>query len=508
MFLKSKWRNLSIKKKIFLWSSLIIIISFTLLYICMYFFMPRVYEVYKVNNINEKIRELKSQLEKDENIDINELLDEFSYKNNLDILLVSKDENNLINKIIYSSFREGANEPNKIPFLYSHVQYERFKSFQKYSNDINLGGSIATDKFVYGLISKNESLNIDEIVYVKSLNNAYHMIVHFPVSPENEASDSIALFLPFAIFAIVIIAFTISSFYSILISRPLIKINKVAKKMANLDFDNIIEVNGEDEIGELSNSLNLMNKNLKESFEELERMNSKLTEEIEIERKLEKERREFVATISHELKSPITIISGQLEGMLYNIGKYKDRDKYLKESYEVTQKMSELVQEILHLSERENGEFKYNFSNVNLSNVIKSILSELRYFIDEKKLNLITKIDEDIFIIADEKLIKKVIMNIIKNAIIYSPTNEYIKINLSKEELSVENTGVSIPKNQINEIFNAFYRVDKSRNRKTGGTGLGLYIVKTILDKHENIDYTIESGENSVIFKMKFIYKE
>lgn len=423
MFLKSKWRNLSIKKKIFLWSSLIIIISFTLLYICMYFFMPRVYEVYKVNNINEKIRELKSQLEKDENIDINELLDEFSYKNNLDILLVSKDENNLINKIIYSSFREGANEPNKIPFLYSHVQYERFKSFQKYSNDINLGGSIATDKFVYGLISKNESLNIDEIVYVKSLNNAYHMIVHFPVSPENEASDSIALFLPFAIFAIVIIAFTISSFYSILISRPLIKINKVAKKMANLDFDNIIEVNGEDEIGELSNSLNLMNKNLKESFEELERMNSKLTEEIEIERKLEKERREFVATISHELKSPITIISGQLEGMLYNIGKYKDRDKYLKESYEVTQKMSELVQEILHLSERENGEFKYNFSNVNLSNVIKSILRELRYFIDEKKLNLITKIDEDIFIIADEKLIKKVIMNIIKNAIIYSPTN-------------------------------------------------------------------------------------
>ena len=508
MFLKSKWRNLSIKKKIFLWSSLIIIISFTLLYICMYFFMPRVYEVYKVNNINEKIRELKSQLEKDENIDINELLDEFSYKNNLDILLVSKDENNLINKIIYSSFREGANEPNKIPFLYSHVQYERFKSFQKYSNDINLGGSIATDKFVYGLISKNESLNIDEIVYVKSLNNAYHMIVHFPVSPENEASDSIALFLPFAIFAIVIIAFTISSFYSILISRPLIKINKVAKKMANLDFDNIIEVNGEDEIGELSNSLNLMNKNLKESFEELERMNSKLTEEIEIERKLEKERREFVATISHELKSPITIISGQLEGMLYNIGKYKDRDKYLKESYEVTQKMSELVQEILHLSERENGEFKYNFSNVNLSNVIKSILRELRYFIDEKKLNLITKIDEDIFIIADEKLIKKVIMNIIKNAIIYSPNNEFIKINLSKEELSVENTCVSIQKNQINEIFNAFYRVDKSRNRKTGGTGLGLYIVKTILDKHENIDYTIESGENSVIFKMKFIYKE
>lgn len=505
MFLKSKWRNSSIKTKIFLWSSFIIIISFTLLYICMYFFLPRIYEFYKVKTINEKIIELKFQLEKEEDIDINDLLDEFSYKNNLDILLVSKDEKNLINKIIYSSFREGANEPNKIPFLYNHAEYEQFKSFQRYSTDLNLGSSTSTDKFVYGLISKNESLNIDEVVYVKSLNSAYHMIVHFPVSPENEASDSIELFLPFAIFAIVIIAFTISSFYSMLISRPLLKINKVAKKMANLDFDNIIEINGEDEIGELSNSLNLMNKNLKESFEELERINSKLTEEIEMERKLEKERREFVATISHELKSPITIISGQLEGMIYNIGKYKDRDKYLKEAYDVTQKMSELVQEILHLSEREDGEFKYNFTNVNLSNVIKRVLRELRYFIDEKNLKLITNIDEDILVVSDEKLIKKVITNIIKNAIIYSPSNESIKINLSKGELSVENTGVSIPKNQISEIFNAFYRIDKSRNRKTGGTGLGLYIVKTILDKHENIDYTMESGENSVIFKIKFI---
>ena len=505
MFLKSKWRNLSIKKKIFLWSSLIIIISFTLLYICMYFFMPRVYEVYKVNNINEKIRELKSQLEKDENIDINELLDEFSYKNNLDILLVSKDENNLINKIIYSSFREGANEPNKIPFLYSHVQYERFKSFQKYSNDINLGGSIATDKFVYGLISKNESLNIDEIVYVKSLNNAYHMIVHFPVSPENEASDSIALFLPFAIFAIVIIAFTISSFYSILISRPLIKINKVAKKMANLDFDNIIEVNGEDEIGELSNSLNLMNKNLKESFEELERMNSKLTEEIEIERKLEKERREFVATISHELKSPITIISGQLEGMLYNIGKYKDRDKYLKESYEVTQKMSELVQEILHLSERENGEFKYNFSNVNLSNVIKSILRELRYFIDEKKLNLITKIDEDIFIIADEKLIKKVIMNIIKNAIEHSRHKGTVKINITDNDVYtavyITNRGEKLSDKQQKQIFERYYSEAKYEDNSMG---IGLPLAKAVIEKQGGY-ISVESDDEETVFIVKYI---
>lgn len=504
MFLKNRWKNLSIKKKLFIWSSLIIIFAFTLLYICIYFFMPRVYEIYKVKTVKLGIEQLKTKLEEDKDIDIDDMLDNFSYNYNLDIILVSKDKDNLIDSILYSSFREGANSPNNIPFLYNHKHYERFKIFQKYNLRFDIDESLSTAQFVYQLINKNGSLNIDEAVYIKSLDKIYHMIVHFPISPENEAEDSIVLFFPFAIIAIILIAFTISSFYAILISKPLIKINKVAKKMAKLDFDNVIEINGEDEIGELSNSLNLMNKNLKESFKKLEKMNSQLTEEIEMERKLEKERREFVATISHELKSPITIINGQLEGMIYNIGKYKDRDKYLKESYEVTQKMSELVQEILHLSERENGEFKYNFTNVNISKVTNSVIRELKYFIDEKNLELKTYIDEDVFVNSDEKLIKKAITNIVKNAITHSPLKEKIIIKLTDSELSVENTGITIPKDQLGEIFNAFYRVDKSRNRKTGGTGLGLYIVRTILDKHENIQYTIESSENSVLFKMKF----
>lgn len=505
MSLKNKWQNLSVKKKIFIWSSLIIILSFTILYVCIYFFMPRVYEIYKVNSVKSEIAKLKLQLENDNEVNINDSLDKFSYDNNLDILLVSKDENNLINEVLYSSFREGADDPNKIPFLYNHAQYERFQRFEEYNLKLDINGVKNTNQLVYELINKNESLNIDEAVYIKSLDKVYHMIVHFPVSPENEASYSIKLFFPFAIIVIIIIAFTISNFYSILISRPLIKINKVAKKMAHLDFDNIIEIHGEDEIGELSNSLNLMNKNLKESFEELEKMNSKLTEEIEMERKLEKERREFVATISHELKSPITIINGQLEGMIYNIGKYKDRDKYLKESYEVTKKMSELVQEILYLSERENGEFKYNFKQVDLSYITNAVLRELRYFIEEKSLYLEASIEENILVKADEKLIKKVVTNIVKNAITHSPIKEKIIVKLTKDNLTVENTGVTIPEEQVGEIFNAFYRVDKSRNRKTGGTGLGLYIVKTILDKHDNMTYGIESSDNSVIFKINFI---
>lgn len=168
MFLKNKWKNLSIKKKLFLWSSLTIIIAFSLLYISMYLFMPKVYEFYKVNNINEEIKELKYELLNNEEIDIDEVLDKFSYENNLDILLVKKDGNNLINEVIYSSFREGANSPNKIPFLGNHVSYVEFNRFQQYNININKNEDIDTDKFVYNLINKNESLNIDKAVYIKN----------------------------------------------------------------------------------------------------------------------------------------------------------------------------------------------------------------------------------------------------------------------------------------------------------------------------------------------------
>ena len=274
--------------------------------------------------------------------------------------------------------------------------------------------------------------------------------------------------------------------------------------MAKLDFDNYIEVDGQDEISELSTSLNYMSKNLKETLEELERVNLKLTEDIERERNIEKERREFIGVISHELKTPITVISGQLEGMIYGIGKYKDRDKYLKESFNVTQNMRELVQELLQLTEKENSMVKCKKEYVNLTNLINEIAYELKYFIEEKSINIQIDLEKDIIVEGDSNLIKKAFTNIIKNAITHTPRGEHIIIKGELHKITVENTGVTIEKNQLAKVFDAFYRVDKSRNRKTGGTGLGLYIVKTIFDKHGNIKYKMNSKENSVEFVVEF----
>ena len=437
MFWRNKWESLGVKKKIFITSTLLIGISFILLYSVIYVFMPKVYNTYKMNKIYANISELQTELSENEHIDL---------------------------------YKLGKEKMN-------------FNDQRAFGNDDN----------------------IVKEVYIKSLDKYCMLRVHVYVKPVDEATTIVSLFFPFAILVSLVMALLISTYYSRVVSKPLIKINEAAKKMAKLDFDNYIEVDGQDEIAELSTSLNYMSKNLKETLEELERVNLKLTEDIERERNIEKERREFIGVISHELKTPITVISGQLEGMIYGIGKYKDRDKYLKESFNVTQNMRELVQELLQLTEKENSMVKCKKEYVNLTNLINEIAYELKYFIEEKSINIQIDLEKDIIVEGDSNLIKKAFTNIIKNAITHTPRGEHIIIIKGElHKITVENTGVTIEKNQFAKVFDAFYRVDKSRNRKTGGTGLGLYIVKTIFDKHENIKYKINSKENSVEFVVEF----
>ena len=455
MFWRNKWESLGVKKKIFITNTLLIGISFILLYTVIYVFMPKVYNTYKMNKIYANISELRTELSENEHIDLYKVLDDFSYNNNVSTLVLDENTENGMSNIVYSSERQDSKQIN-IPSGNSTQKPNDFK-FEANRDKLGKEKMNFNDQRAFG-----NADNIVNEVYIKSLDKYCILRVHVYVKPIDEATTIVSLFFPFAILVSLVMALLISTYYSRVVSKPLIKINEAAKKMAKLDFDNYIEVDGQDEIAELSTSLNYMSKNLKETLEELERVNLKLTEDIERERNIEKERREFIGVISHELKTPITVISGQLEGMIYGIGKYKDRDKYLKESFNVTQNMRELVQELLQLTEK------------------------------------------DIIVEGDSNLIKKAFTNIIKNAITHTPRGEHIIIKGELHKITVENTGVTIEKNQLAKVFDAFYRVDKSRNRKTGGTGLGLYIVKTIFDKHGNIKYKMNSKENSVEFVVEF----
>ncbi|MEJ9242933.1 ATP-binding protein, partial [Bacillus cereus] len=266
-------------------------------------------------------------------------------------------------------------------------------------------------------------------------------------------------------------------------------------------------VRSTDELGELSNSLNDMSINLQQAMFDLKKANEQLKNDIEKEREIETKRREFFAIVAHELKSPLTVMKGYLEGMIYNIGPYQNRDQYLKKNHQIIESMEQLVREILSVSKLEQHTFKLKVEKVNLSKLIGTITKDLEFFASQKNIEIIKEIDFGLAIYTDCALLEKACKNIVHNAVMYSPHNEKVYIKLSEDskqsqiEMQIINTGVNIKDEEIQQIFKPFYRIEKSRNRNTGGNGLGLYIVKQILETLD-IKYSIKNMEHSVQFCM------
>lgn len=289
---------------------------------------------------------------------------------------------------------------------------------------------------------------------------------------------------------IVILAGSIISafFYSWYMTAPIKKVSKLSKQMADMDFSGFCSAGRTDEIGVLSDSLNTLSRKLATTLSELQEANQKLQAEIDMERQLERQRVEFFSAASHELKTPITIIKGQLQGMLYQVGRYKDRETYLAQSIEVTDTLEKMVQELLVISRLDTPGYICKKCNLDLSKLISDRLAAYEDLFMQKDLTVEKYISPEVYVLGDTKLLQKVLDNLLGNASAYSEAGNQIIVKLWKEaekaNLTIENTGAYIPNENIPKLFEAFYRVDQSRNRQTGGTGLGLYIVKTILDLH------------------------
>lgn len=323
----------------------------------------------------------------------------------------------------------------------------------------------------------------------------------------NYSQQAMQEVFPYIVLMILIISLLGSLFYSRYITKPVVKLSKISQKIADLDFTYKYETKRADEIGILGKNLNTLSTNLSTSIEQLRLTNQQLKLDIDRERKLERQRTTFFSAVSHELKTPITILKGQISGMLSGIDVYKDKEKYLDKSLAVTKRMEKLVQEILTISRIECDSFTLNFAPINLSDVISEQAGILKELAMQKNQIYTTKIESDIQIIADNALIMKVVSNLIANAILYSPNNSEISIILESMKkgavLTVKNNGVTIPEEALPHLFEAFYRVDTSRNSETGGSGLGLYLVKMILDKH-NFECKIIPTDDQVTSKVIF----
>ena len=390
----------------------------------------------------------------------------------------------------------------------SHIPKEEVQYFIQGYNDIltrqydnefafhlfqNSGKEIALpdiNKFTGNKIDDYKSTDTTgeyEISFADST-ETYILLLAKNTNKESQVVLALQKTLPILSVTILLVSVIAAFFYTWYMTKPIKKISKLSKQMADMNFSGLCPTNRTDEIGVLSHSLNDLSKKLAAALSELQEANQKLQADIDMERRLEKQRVEFFAAASHELKTPITIIKGQLQGMLYQVGRYKDRETYLAQSLEITDTLGKMVQELLTISRLDTPGYTCKKSNLNLSNLIIDRVTAFEDLFMQKDLTATQSISPEIYILGDMQLLQKALDNLLGNAAAYSGAGNQVLIKLWKETetttLTIENTGAHIPDEAISKLFEPFYRVDQSRNRQTGGTGLGLYIVKTILDLH------------------------
>ena len=319
-------------------------------------------------------------------------------------------------------------------------------------------------------------------------NERYMLIVYGAAEQIGELQQSFIRVFPFILLIVLAVAFIVSWLYSCMLTKPVLEISRISEKMSDLQLNWTVDEQRTDELGTLGKSLNRLSYNLSVTLSDLQNANKRLEADIEHEKKLEQARTNFFSAVSHELKTPITIMKGQLEGMLLGIGAYKDREKYLTRVLEIANTLETMVQEILTISRLETAGADFKKDRLDCIQIIKSYLNETEDLIAGKDLQIHLDISLSLSISGNKMLMEKVFSNLIGNAIKYSPHGADIWISALSEHgravFSVENMGEHIPADSIPKLFDAFYRVEQSRSRTTGGSGLGLYIVQEILHLH------------------------
>ena len=312
-----------------------------------------------------------------------------------------------------------------------------------------------------------------------------------PVAAIEEAVQFFNSFLLKVFLIALIVGSIIIYFVSAKLAKPIKELATVSKKMTELDFsakyDN--KQKRRDEIGVLGDSMNDLSSKLESTIESLKKANEKLTEDIHQKERLDIMRQEFVANVSHELKTPIAIISGYAEGLTSGIAESKeDRDYYCEVIMDETNKMNKIVRQLLNLSSIEKGNEVVDIIPMNLYDVVSGSVNSLSTMAHEKNVNIEVDIDKNIMIDSDEIKVEEIVRNYITNALNHVDENKLIKvftknIENNKIRLCVYNSGANLSDENLKLIWEKFYKVDKAHTREYGGSGLGLSIVKSIADQ-------------------------
>ena len=293
-----------------------------------------------------------------------------------------------------------------------------------------------------------------------------------------------------------IVIFAVSYFGARMIVKPIKEMVAITKRMANLEAGISCSVYTNDEFEQLSNNINQLYEKLFFTIEQLR-------EQLESTAKNEKFKIDFLYAASHELKTPLTACNAMLENMILKIGKYKDYSKYLPECKMMIEELNLMVQNILETT-RLNGEGKNIIKEkIKVADFLSEIIVPYEMIAKAKKIHFSVNISSNDEIVTDKNLLRKAISNIIMNAVLYTETGKSVELNYTQYMLEIVNEGEIIEGENLKKIFEPFFRMESSHSREHGGSGLGLYIVHTILTILD-IPYDFRKSHTNEL-QMKFV---
>ena len=337
--------------------------------------------------------------------------------------------------------------------------------------------------------------------------NSYWIFLTVPVQSLQVAAGILSYYSIYIFIIAIVLGGIITYIYSKKLAKPLIELSEKAKAMSEMKFDVKCDIQSNDELGELGNSLNELSKELKFNIGELQRTNACLKDDIERDRKQSEERKTLVATLSHELKTPLMIMRGLTEGIIADIYDRNKLDDVLCEM----NAMDDLIKELLAFSKLEvesKKQLENNKKEIEVINICGEVFSRFEYLRQEKDIDLKFNVNDEFSILGSINQIEKILSNIFHNGILYSPNGASINVNVERIAnscglISIENTGTFIPTDELENIWKPFYRLEKSRNKQTGGNGLGLYLVKELVELN-NGSINVSNTNDGVCFELYF----
>ncbi|UUV18875.1 HAMP domain-containing histidine kinase [Fusobacteria bacterium ZRK30] len=392
---------------------------------------------------------------------------------------------------------------------------------QKYNITINMRDRINTKRIQkYELDENNEGnrvsrhMGMEHLEYYKLLPTGQFITLRISMDSIQSTVGIVNEFYIYEGVAILIGSLFFVYIFSLHITRPIIALNSIIRRMVNMDFSYRANIKSGDELEELGDNINFLSSELEKNIGQLKLSNMKLKDEVEKRKKIDELRKEFIASVTHEIKTPVTVINTHAEMLLYDLIENKEEGKeYLKTIMSEGDNISALLNELIKLIKLEEKIVDIEIEELSLFDLLREESSKYKIDLVKKNVSLILNLEEDLVALGDEFKIRQVVNNLLSNGVSYVKDGGELRVNLEtiedKARVEIINTGSSIPEDKLENIWKAFYRVEKSRNKKYGGTGLGLTIVNGILERHGS-EFGVENISDGVKFwfTLKKVSKE